>query len=93
MDGQHLSFFLRRKEINNLRKWHAVKDMGVCVGGCVWAGGWDVDGVTALAGGRRCWMLMDEGISPGRGQVTEQSGKAVLMGGKGRARVLFSAQN
>lgn len=49
--------------------------------GCVWAGGWDVDGVTALAGGRRCWMLMDEGISPGRGQVVEQAGKAVLMGG------------
>lgn len=28
-------------------------------------------------------MLMDGGISPGTGQVAEQSGKAVLMGGEG----------
>lgn len=84
-------FFQERKEINNPHKWHAVKGVGVCVR--VWAGGWDVDGVTALAGGRRCLLLMDEGISPGRGQVAEQSGKAALMGGWGGVQVWRRSTN
>lgn len=59
----------------------------------MWAGGWALDGVIALAGGRRSWMLMDEGISQGRGQVVEESGKAVLMDGSGGASVLSRAVN